>query len=54
MSLNSAAMRIGSLLGTSIGGLIIIVYGWRALGLLFGFAGILSALIYLLFVRDPI
>jgi predicted MFS family arabinose efflux permease len=54
MSLNSAAMRIGSLLGTSVGGLIIIVYGWRALGLLFGFAGILSALIYLLFVRDPI
>lgn len=54
MSLNSAALRIGSLLGTSIGGLIIIVYGWRALGLLFGFTGIVSAMIYLLFVRDPI
>lgn len=54
MSLNSAALRIGSLLGTSIGGLIIIVYGWRALGLLFGFTGIVSAIIYLLFVRDPI
>jgi len=54
MSLNSAALRIGSLLGTSIGGLIIIVHGWRALGLLFGSTGILSALIYLLFVKDPI
>jgi len=54
MSLNSAAMRIGSLLGTSIGGLTIIVYGWRVLGLLFGFTGILSALIYLLFVEEPV
>ena len=54
MSLNSAAMRIGSLLGTSIGGLTIIVYGWRALGLLLGSTGVLSALIYLLFVNDPI
>jgi len=54
MSLNSAAMRIGSLLGTSIGGLTIIVHGWRALGLLFGSTGVLSALIYLLFVNDHI
>jgi predicted MFS family arabinose efflux permease len=54
MSLNSAAMRIGSLLGTSIGGLTIIVYGWRALGLLLGSTGVLSAVIYLLFVNDPI
>jgi len=54
MSLNSAALRIGSLLGTSIGGLTIITYGWRALGPLFGFTGVLSALIYLFLVNDPI
>ena len=54
MSLNSAALRIGSLLGTSIGGLTIIVYGWRSLGPLFGFTGVLSALIYLFLVNDPI
>ena len=54
MSLNSAALRIGSLLGTSIGGLTIIAYGWRSLGPLFGFTGVLSALIYLFLVNDPI
>jgi len=54
MSLNSAALRIGSLLGTSIGGLTIIAYGWRSLGSLFGFTGVLSALIYLFLVNDPI
>ena len=53
MSLNSAAMRIGSLLGTSVGGLVIVFYGWKVLGLLFGFIGVISALIYLLFVEDP-
>ena len=54
MSLNSAALRIGSLIGTSIGGLTIIAYGWRSLGPLFGFTGVLSALIYLFLVNDPI
>lgn len=54
MSLNSAAMRIGSLMGTSIGGLTIIVCGWRALGILLGSMGLLSASIYLLFANDPI
>jgi predicted MFS family arabinose efflux permease len=53
MSLNSAAMRVGSLLGTSIGGLTIIMYGWRLFGLLLGSIGVLSALIYLFFVNDP-
>jgi len=53
MSLNSAAMRVGSLLGTSIGGLTIIMYGWRTFGLMLGSTGVLSALIYLFFVNDP-
>jgi predicted MFS family arabinose efflux permease len=53
MSLNSAAMRVGSLLGTSIGGLTIIMYGWRTFGLMLGSIGVLSALIYLFFVNDP-
>lgn len=53
MSLNSAAMRVGSLLGTSIGGLTIIMYGWRTFGLMLGSIGFLSALVYLFFVNDP-
>ena len=54
MSLNSVAIGIGSLIGTSIGGLTIIIYGWKAMGLLLGSTGVLSALIYLLFVNDII
>ena len=53
MSLNSAAMRVGSLLGTSIGGLTIIMYGWRTFGLMLGSIGFLSVLVYLFFVNDP-
>ena len=53
MSLNSASQTIGSVLGTGIGGFIIIFYGWSTLGLVFGVLGALSATIYLLYTKDP-
>ena len=53
MSLNSAADNIGSSLGAGLGGLILIMYGYGAVGILLGTMSIASAFIFFMMVNDP-
>lgn len=53
MSVNGAARSLGATLGTMMGGLVLLQYGYGALGLTAGAFGILSVLIYHFFTVDP-
>lgn len=53
MSANVAARSLGATLGTMMGGLVLLQYGYWALGLTAGTFGILSVLIYQFFTVDP-
>ena len=53
MSVNSAARGVGSTLGTMVGGLILLRYGYSALGYAAGIFGILAVLIYHFFSEEP-
>lgn len=54
MSLSVAFQRIGGTLGTGLGGIILLFNGYGALGAILGLLGLLSAIVYYLFVEDPI
>jgi MFS family permease len=54
MSMNSAACRIGGALGTGLGGLILVLYGWETLGAALTLVGISGMLVYHLLSADPI
>jgi len=54
MSLNTAALNIGSSLGAFIGGMMLLWYSWNMLGIVLGVIGILAAIVYFLFTVDPI
>ncbi len=53
MSLNSAAGNLGMALGSGVGGMVILVYGYGLVGISFGALGILGTLIYHILVIDP-
>jgi predicted MFS family arabinose efflux permease len=53
MSLNSAVARIGTVLGTAIGGFLLIVFGYELVGLVLGLIGITATVIYFVFTTDP-
>ena len=53
MSLSSACARIGSAFCTGIGGVILLTYGWQAMGFLFGILGLLASLLLFNFAIDP-
>lgn len=46
MSLNTVARNVGIMLGTMLGGVLLVVFGYGAFGLLMGAAGIIAAAIY--------
>ena len=52
MSLNSAALSLGWAIGSGVGGLALLQYGWRFVGISFGVMGIMAACIYQLLVQD--
>ncbi len=54
MSLSSATGNIGIALGSSLGGFTLLWYNYEMLGLSLGVIGILAAIIYQLFVIDPV
>lgn len=54
MSLSSATGNIGIALGAGLGGFILLWYDYRMLGMSLGAVGILAAIIYHLFVIDPV
>ncbi len=53
MSLGAVFASIGSTLGISIGGLALGLFGFQILGVTFGLFGFVSALVILLFAREP-
>lgn len=53
MSIDSAAVNLGSAIGTYVGGLMLIAFDYEGLGIVLGAMGIISALVFLLFAKDP-
>ncbi len=53
MSMNSASASIGSVLGSGLGGLALLMYGYQALGPSLGLLGLASGVIMYLIVVDP-
>jgi predicted MFS family arabinose efflux permease len=53
MSVNGTARSLGATLGTMMGGLVLLQYGYWALGLTAGAFGVLAVLIYHFFTVDP-
>lgn len=52
MSLNSVSLGSGSAIGAGIGGMLLLSYGYRALGFL-GFLSIFTIILYHQYVVDP-
>lgn len=53
MSLSSAAMSIGDMIGGAVGGLLLIMFDYGVLGITFGAISIIAALVIYLFAIDP-
>jgi predicted MFS family arabinose efflux permease len=52
MSLNAVAVNIGSAVGSGIGGLALISFGYKGLGNILGSLGVLGAFIYYFLTKD--
>ena len=53
MSLDSAALNLGSAVGAAVGGLVLTAYGYGGLGTILGTMGLAAALVFGIFARDP-
>ena len=53
MSLNAAFYALGSALGSGIGGMMLLLYGWEYMGLALGSVGLVAAVIVQIFAIDP-
>jgi predicted MFS family arabinose efflux permease len=53
MSLDSAAISLGSAFGTAVGGAVLLSFDYEGLGAVLGVMGIVSALMFLFFAKDP-
>jgi DHA1 family inner membrane transport protein len=53
MSLGSAASTIGYIIGSGLGGLSLIFYGYSGVGAILGILGTVSGIVYQIFARDP-
>ena len=54
MSLDTAAINLGSALGTVIGGAALLSFGYEGMGSVLGAIGIAAALVFYLFAREPV
>lgn len=54
MSLNEAAYGLGGTLGTGLGGVVLLLFGYGGLGIFLGVFSLVSALIYHYLTKDPI
>jgi DHA1 family purine base/nucleoside efflux pump-like MFS transporter len=52
MSLNSVAVNIGNAVGSGIGGVVLISFGYKGLGNILGSLGVLGAFIYYFLTKD--
>lgn len=53
MSINSAALNLGSAVGAAIGGLVLVLFDYEALGLTLGALGVVAAIVFHLLTVDP-
>jgi predicted MFS family arabinose efflux permease len=53
MSIDSAAVNLGSAFGTTIGGMVLLAFNYEGMGTILGAMGVVSALVFLLFSKDP-
>ena len=53
MSLSSAATSMGDMIGSAVGGLLLIVFGYGVLGIAFGAVAVVGALVFYLLSIDP-
>jgi predicted MFS family arabinose efflux permease len=53
MSLNSAAQSLGAVVGTGVGGILLLNFSYQLVGIVLGFFGIISGLTYYLFTQEP-
>jgi len=53
MSVDSAAINLGSAFGTAIGGVVLLFFNYEGLGIVLGLMGIISAPVFLFFTKDP-
>jgi MFS family permease len=54
MSLSAAASTMGGVIGSGLGGVILILYGYSGVGAVLGLLGIVSGIIYYVFAREPV
>jgi predicted MFS family arabinose efflux permease len=54
MSLDTAAINLGSAFGTAIGGAALLSFGYEGLGSVLGVIGIVAALVFYLFAGEPV
>jgi predicted MFS family arabinose efflux permease len=53
MSMHTASSCLGYALGTSVGGLVLIYYGWDPLGAVLGGLGIIATAVYIFLSEGP-
>jgi predicted MFS family arabinose efflux permease len=53
MSVDSAFVNLGYALGAAVGGMALLRFGYEGLGAALGLFGIVAALVFYLFARDP-
>lgn len=54
MSLGQTASSLGGVIGSGLGGLTLILYGYRGVGVLLGLFGVVSGIVYYLFAKEPV
>jgi predicted MFS family arabinose efflux permease len=53
MSLNSASQSLGAVIGTGVGGILLLNYSYQLVGIVLGLFGIISGLTYYFFTQEP-
>jgi predicted MFS family arabinose efflux permease len=53
MSITTASLNLGATIGTGIGGYLLLIYGWKVMGVSMGMFGILGGIILYIFAIDP-
>ena len=53
MSITTASLNLGATIGTGVGGYLLLIYGWKVMGVSMGMFGVLGGLILYIFAIDP-
>lgn len=53
MSITTASLNLRATIGTGVGGYLLLIYGWKVMGVSMGLLGVLGGLILYIFAIDP-